>query len=96
MPGSKVRKLCGCGRPTAIHGLAEDGTYRYKSNCYRCRSIARKFKKANCEKCGTTENLEIDHIDGNRSNNKIDNVQTLCGKCHIEKTKLNRDWMKKK
>lgn len=91
MPGSKVRKLCGCGKPTAIHGLAEDGTYRYKSNCYRCRSIARKFRKSNCEKCGTAENLEIDHIDSNRSNNDPKNLQTLCKKCHLAKTLENKD-----
>lgn len=91
MPGSKIRKLCGCGKPTAIHGLAEDGTYRYKSNCYRCRMIARKHRKSYCEKCGSTEKLEIDHIDANRSNNELSNLQTLCNSCHKIKTIQNKD-----
>ena len=95
MPGSKIRKLCGCGNLTAIKNLGSDGLPRYSSNCTPCRTKARKNKKSYCEKCGGTDRLEIDHIDANRSNNKLDNLQTLCGKCHIEKTKLNKDWMKK-
>jgi 5-methylcytosine-specific restriction endonuclease McrA len=91
MPGSKIRKLCGCGKPTQIHGIAKDGTYRYKSACTPCRLKARKNKKSYCEKCGGTERLEVDHIDGNRSNNELTNLQTLCNNCHIIKTKDNKD-----
>lgn len=41
-----------------------------------------------CEKCGNTEwlgqpiNLEVHHIDGNRSNNDLNNLQLLCPNCH--------------
>ena len=41
-----------------------------------------------CEQCGSTEwlgqpiNLEIHHIDGNHSNNELDNIQLLCPNCH--------------
>lgn len=91
MPGNKLQKVCGCGNLTAIHGIATDGTYRYKSSCTPCRTIARKNKKKYCEKCGGTEKLEIDHIDGNRSNNHLGNLQTLCKPCHINKTNQNKD-----
>jgi len=30
--------------------------------------------------------LEVDHIDGNRENNSIENLQTLCCNCHRVKT----------
>lgn len=41
-----------------------------------------------CEQCGLEEwlekpiNLEVHHIDGNRSNNSLDNLQLLCPNCH--------------
>ena len=39
--------------------------------------------------------LDIDHIDGNHSNNDESNLQTLCANCHRLKTHLNRDYMPK-
>lgn len=41
-----------------------------------------------CEKCKATKwfedliTLEIHHVDGNRGNNKEDNLQLLCPNCH--------------
>lgn len=41
-----------------------------------------------CEKCGISEwfgrplSLEIHHIDGNRHNNELSNLQILCPNCH--------------
>ena len=43
---------------------------------------ARKFRKSNCELCGTTERLSIHHKDRNWSNNNLNNLQTLCASCH--------------
>ena len=47
-----------------------------------------------CPKCGYsrlngsgTPNLDIDHIDGNRTNGYISNLQVLCKNCHGEITK---------
>jgi 5-methylcytosine-specific restriction endonuclease McrA len=36
--------------------------------------------------------LDVDHIDGNPSNNKPENLQTLCKPCHIVKTRENREY----
>ena len=55
----------------------------------------REYKKTYCEYCGFVavdkRQLDVDHIDGNHSNNNENNLQTLCANCHRLKTKLNRD-----
>jgi hypothetical protein len=66
----------------------------------------KKYRKDYCEnndgrlghgECTTTIvdpswQLEVDHIDGNPSNNDPSNLQTLCSCCHRLKTRDKRDW----
>lgn len=47
------------------------GTYRQEYN-----------KLDKCEACGSTEHLVIHHIDENRYNNELNNLMTICRKCH--------------
>lgn len=53
------------------------------------------YKKAVCELCGFipvhTCQLDVDHIDGDHSNNSEENLQTLCANCHRLKTFLCKD-----
>jgi len=63
----------------------------------------RKFRKDYCEnvdgrlgfKCTTTiawvGMLQVDHIDGNPTNNTEENMQTLCACCHVYKTWKEKD-----
>lgn len=41
-----------------------------------------KYKKSYCEICNTTEDLEVHHIDHNRTNNFPINLITVCSSCH--------------
>lgn len=86
------RPLCGCGTPVTYQGKTVNGFYIWKSGCAACEKRAMKKRKDYCEKCGGTNRLQIDHIDANRSNNNIDNLQTLCKPCHDIKTTENNEW----
>lgn len=57
-----------------------------------------KVKNNTCESCGNKEwmnkpiPLEVHHIDGNRTNNEVDNLQLLCCNCHA----LTENWRRVK
>lgn len=57
------------------------------------------YKKEKCERCGFvpehSSQLDVDHIDGDNSNNQPSNLQTLCSNCHRIKTYTNKDWENK-
>ena len=72
---------------------------RKRSN--RKKEIKRRpwlvWRKDNCERCGFIPvdacQLDVDHIDGDNSNNDPANYMTLCANCHRLKTQMCRDWL---
>jgi len=58
------------------------------SSKLRKKLIEDGIKKNECEKCGINKwlskliPLELHHVDGNRFNNKLENLQILCPNCH--------------
>jgi hypothetical protein len=67
----------------------------HKINTIRFSYPYRLHKKDHCEFCGFVAEhacqLDVDHKDGNKKNNDISNLQTLCANCHRLKTYLNKD-----
>jgi hypothetical protein len=60
------------------------------SHKLKLRLILEGLKTYKCECCGISEwngkpaPIELDHIDGNRHNNTIDNLRILCPNCHAQ------------
>ena len=97
--GSTVVRICHCGSKCRFKGRNYKGAQIYDKMCARCRiNDYRKHKKDHCEICGFVAlipaQLDVDHIDGDRTNNDITNLQTLCANCHRLKTHLNKDHLR--
>lgn len=42
----------------------------------------RKYRANSCQDCGSENYLMVHHIDHDRTNNNIENLKTVCAKCH--------------
>ena len=73
--------------------LVENSPHR-NTNKLKKRLFKSGLKEQKCEICGYTENLELHHINGNPTDNRIENLQILCPNCHAkerdEKRKMSR------
>lgn len=81
------------------------GLYPFYSRKHlKTRLLIEGIKKNECEECGLTEwrgkeiVCQLDHIDGNASNHKLENLKILCPNCHSQTethSGKNRDKHKK-
>lgn len=82
----------GTSKPSKIKIPLEDilaGLHpQYQSNKLRLRLLEEAIFPHKCNNCELTEwlgnpiPLELEHIDGNSSNNKLENLELLCPNCH--------------
>lgn len=71
-------------KPGVGSGGNQSGTdnHMYKTGIGTYNKIAFKNKPNFCNRCQTTEKLLVHHIDEDRSNNELDNLEILCKRCH--------------
>lgn len=73
-------------------GYSTAGNEIYRSRCQECHGRSGtpwgRHKGDTCELCGHTtifkRSLDVHHRDGNKGNNSLDNLMTLCATCHRE------------
>ncbi len=62
----------------------------YQSFKLKLRLFAEGLKENKCEICGISEwnglklNCQLDHIDGNKNNNNLENLRIICPNCHSQ------------
>lgn len=72
-----LREICVYGKTENTHRL-------------RQRLLKEGLKDKKCEKCtledwlGEPISLELHHVDGDRRNNKLENLKLLCPNCHAQ------------
>lgn len=62
-----------------------DGKSKYRHRAFKAKGII-------CVKCGYNEDdrmLDVHHIDGNRANGGLENLEVLCVWCHALETRKN-------
>ena len=83
----------------AVDEVNKASMYNYKGKLKR-KDFSEKTKKATlikqnhkcniCKEKLDDELFDFDHIDGNRSNNSMENCQALCPNCHQKKTRKRK------
>lgn len=85
MKGKKAKNRVDVAQHLVVNSTARSGWVRQKL-------IEEKYKEAQCEHCGLDEwmgvpiPLELDHINSDHWDNRLENLQILCPNCHALKT----------
>lgn len=59
-----------------------ENNHQYKTGIGTYSSKAIKYYGAVCNRCSTEQNILVHHIDEDRTNNSLSNLEVLCKQCH--------------
>ena len=91
---SKGREFPHTRKPLDIY-LIKDGPF-IKSHDLKKRLIREGIKQKRCEQCSCSSwldkdlPLELDHINADHYDNRLENLMILCPNCHAVKTRAQR------
>ena len=77
-------------RTINIEDILKGDYPNYQTFKLKNRLLKEGYKEYRCENCGLSIwnklpiPLELHHIDGNRNNHKLENLQMLCPNCHAQ------------
>jgi len=91
---SKVGELNFCSRECKDNAQRVEvgliAPSHYKGGAYAYRKKALLYYGPTCNRCSFEEDerlLDVHHIDGDRKNNVIENLEVLCVMCHARETR---------
>lgn len=77
-------------KPRPLKEILVKGPSGYSNQYIKKRLIQEGLVKDKCSKCGLVDwlgeplTLHLDHIDGNPSDNRLENLRILCPNCHAQ------------
>jgi len=80
----------GIKRPYLSEKYKGKGNPNYRSGLITGKRKVIEIKKV-CEVCSSEKNLEVHHIDEDRTNNELSNLKLLCKSCHSKEHRGN-EW----
>jgi len=89
-PSEEVGRCGPCQLELARTRGPRDRTYDKRShlaNPARWKRLSKRLRKAQafCLRCGSTERLQVDHVDPDGPEYDVGNLQVLCARCHARK-----------
>ncbi len=59
-----------------------ENNHRYKNGIFNFSKKAFDYYDKKCNRCSSVTNLLVHHIDHDRTNNDLSNLEILCKRCH--------------